>query len=127
MAHGNYRCRSCFRRGHSEENCPERHEGQVLDAEAFRIRSDANMRVKVDDDLWLQEQAVLNERIRRECDDILRLEELVGHKKLEDESRLAGLEYLKFGVADVESDEVRTERATKAAEALILRMQRGEL
>jgi len=66
-------------------------------------------------------------KIQRECDTILRLEELVGHKKLEDESTAAGEEYHRFGVADVESDEVREVRVTKAAERLIEKMQRGEL
>lgn len=124
MVHVRYRCTACGKYGHRRNTCPDWSDGE---RDGPRFFDKANNAVKVQDEMWLLEQEAVRAKIQRECDDILRLEELVGHKKLEDESTAAGLEYHRFGVADVESDEVREVRVTKAAERLIEKMQRGEL
>ena len=118
-----YQCTYCKGYGHRRNTCPQFDDGGKSGP---RYRDATNTRVDVVDDLWLLEQESMRAKIQRECDDILRLEELVGHRKLEEESVAAGLEYHRFGVADVETDEVRAVRATKAAEDAILKMQRGE-
>jgi len=119
-----YRCTACGKYGHRRNTCPDWSDGE---RDGPRFFDKANNAVKVQDEMWLLEQEAVRAKIQRECDTILRLEELVGHKKLEDESTAAGEEYHRFGVADVESDEVREVRVTKAAERLIEKMQRGEL
>ena len=119
-----YRCTACGKYGHRRNTCPDWSDGE---RDGPRFFDKANNAVKVQDEMWLLEQEAVRAKIQRECDTILRLEELVGHKKLEDESTAAGEEYHRFGVADVESDEVREVRVTKAAELLIEKMQRGEI
>ena len=119
-----YQCTYCGGYGHRRNKCPQFSDGG---RDGPRYRDATNTRVEVVDEMWLLEQEAMRAKIQRECDDILRLEELVGHKKLEDESSAAGEEYSRYGVADLDTDEVRTVRATKAAEEVILKMQRGEL
>ena len=119
-----YRCTACGKYGHRRNTCPLWSDGEK---DGPRFMDKANNSVKVLDADWLEHQTLTLDRIQKECNDILRLEELVGHHALEAESSAAGEEYSRFGVADVESDEVRSERTMKAAQDLILKMQRGEL
>ena len=124
MAQVRYRCTACGKYGHRRNTCPEWSDGEK---DGPRFLDKAKNAVKVQDEMWLLEQEAVRAKIQRECDTILRLEELVGHETLENESKAAGREYERFGVADVASDEVRPLRITKATEAVIERMKRGEI
>lgn len=118
-----YQCTLCGGYGHRRNHCPNYSDGGK-DGPRVRAKPDFT---RVNDDAWHFEQQVIREKIQRECDTILRLEELVGHKTLEAESEVAGQEYDRYGVADVDEDDVKPVRATKEAEAVILKAMRGEI